>query len=108
MTASNPETAAGEIALAGSQAICPSPVARPRANRTTAHPLVLKDGRSAAPIGPETPLTRTLEFMICRVSLYQFAESATKPQMHLKSAKPLKCQKACGIFHTQLFVPSDG
>ena len=38
------------------------------------------------------------------MSLYQFAESPTKPQMRLKSAKPLKCQKSGGKFRTQHFV----
>src|ERR1700730_18540583 len=105
MTASNPETAAGAIAFAGSHAICPSPVARPRTNRTTAHPLVLRDGRSAAPLGPDTPLTRIVEFRSCGVALHQFVEAPPKPQMHLNSAKPLKCQNSWGDIRAQLFVP---
>jgi hypothetical protein len=62
----------------------------PRTSRTTVHPLVRREGRSAAPIGPETPLTRILEFMTRRLQLYQLAKRLNKLQMDLKS---LKCRK---------------
>src|SRR5580700_9653468 len=67
MTASKPETVAGAIGFAGSQETCSSVVAAPRVPsrtmRTTSYPRVLSEGRSAAPIGPETPLTRIREIM---------------------------------------------
>jgi hypothetical protein len=67
------------------------PVACRRTSRTTDHPLVLREGRRAAPIGPETPLTRILEFMTDKLPLYQFAAHTNKLQMALKSFNHLKC-----------------
>ena len=61
-------------------------------SRTTAHPLFSREGRSAAPIGPETPLTRILEFMTCRLPLYQFAVRPNKLRRDLKSLKGMKEQ----------------
>jgi len=46
------------------------PAVAPRTSRTTDHPSARSEGSSAAPIGPDTPLTRILEFM---------AENATLP-----------------------------
>lgn len=40
----------------------------------TDHPLERREGTSAAPIGPEPPLTKILEFITNRMSLYQFIE----------------------------------
>src|SRR5713226_431720 len=90
MTASKPETALGEIGFAGSHAIWSSPVTGPRTRRVTSYPRVLKGGRSAAPIGPETPLTRIREIMADRLSLYQLAAPATKFVENSKVAKRLK------------------
>jgi hypothetical protein len=41
-------------------------------------------------MGPETPLTRIREFMVRRVSLYQFGERPAKFWMDLKVLKPKK------------------
>ena len=57
-TASKPETDSGDSGCAGSQAICPFFGCPPRTNRVTSNPRALSSGRRAAPIGPETPLTR--------------------------------------------------
>jgi hypothetical protein len=65
----------------------------PRTIRTTAHPLLFREGSSAAPIGPETPLTRILEFMLCRVSLYQFAERLNKFKKRPNASKGMKEKK---------------
>jgi len=45
-------------------------------------------------MGPDTPLTRILELMILRLSLYQFVEWTNKPQTDLKRLKTLKSQNA--------------
>src|SRR5437660_11457612 len=78
MTASEPDTDSGETGRAGSQWIWPSLVAEPRTRRTTLYPSVSREGTRAAPIGPETPLTRILEIMTERLSLYQFAKRPNK------------------------------
>src|SRR6202044_1894408 len=64
MTASKPETVSGARGTAGSHEIWSSAFDGPRTSRTMEHPFVSRDGSRAAPIGPETPLTRILEFII--------------------------------------------
>src|SRR3984957_18927916 len=91
MTASKPETHSGAIAFPGSQEIWFPPVAAPRTRRVTSYPRVLREGRSAVPIGPETPLTRIREIMACR-SLYQLAERPTKLWMDLEPLKRTKLE----------------
>src|SRR5579872_4926304 len=85
-TASNPETVAGANGTAGFQAICPLsltvPLAVPRTSRTTEHPLARREGRSAAPIGPETPLTRILEFMTRDCHFNSLRGEATNCRRH--------------------------
>lgn len=49
-----------------------------------------------APIGPETPLTRILEFMMDRLPLYQLVECANKLETDLNSLKGMKCQFLIG------------
>src|ERR1700756_3989347 len=94
MTASKPETASGEIGFAGSHAIWSSPVTAPRTRRVTSYPRVLKGGRSAAPIGPETPLTRIREIMADRLSLYQLAAASTQFVANSKVSEGLKMKAA--------------
>src|SRR6185503_5439170 len=58
MTASKPETESGDRGRAGSQTIWSGPAAVFRTRQVTAAPPAFKAGTSAAPIGPEAPLTR--------------------------------------------------
>src|SRR5450755_4684284 len=92
MTASKPETHSGAIAFPGSQEIWCSPVASPRTRRVTSYPRVLRGGRSAAPMGPETPVTRIREIMADSFSLYQLAAPSTKPVANSKDSKRPKCE----------------
>src|ERR1700687_2772912 len=70
MTASKPEAESGDSGRDGSHTIWSLPVAELRTRRVTADPRALRQGRSAAPIGPEAPLTRMrAEFMIARMRL---------------------------------------
>src|ERR1035438_2457842 len=68
ITASKPETVRGARGTAGSHEILSSALDGPRTSRTMEHPFVRRDGSRAAPIGPEIPLTRILEFMIANRS----------------------------------------
>src|SRR5712691_9597399 len=58
MTASKPETDFGGKGWAGSHATCSSPDGVPRTRRMTLYPRAVSEGSKAAPMGPETPLTR--------------------------------------------------
>src|SRR5579864_4563917 len=70
-TASKPETKSGRIGVIGFHAIWPSPTVWPRTSLTTSYPRVFKEGTSAVPTGPETPLTRIREIMAGNQSMYQ-------------------------------------
>src|SRR5271165_2177141 len=96
MTASKPETVSGAIGFSGSHEIWFSPVAAPRTRRVTSYPRALSEGKSAVPMGPETPLTRIREIMADKIPLYQFAEHRNKRRTPLKALKSVKCRKAAG------------
>src|SRR5271157_1313149 len=103
MTASKPETASGAIGFAGSHgmiSVAAGLLLDPsRINRTIFAPADSSDGTSAAPIGPETPLTRIREFMTCRLPLYQFAKRLTKLQTGSKPLKGMKCTSTAQWLH---------
>jgi hypothetical protein len=53
----------------------------------TSYPRAFSEGRRAAPMGPETPLTRILEIMLTCLPLYQSSASSTKPATDSKKLK---------------------
>src|SRR5258708_26735212 len=85
MTASNPETASGASGTAGSHAICPFPVAPPRTNRTTEHPLVRREGRSEE----HTSELQSPDHLVCRLLLEKKKKAPVKQNSaNLENAIP--------------------
>jgi hypothetical protein len=71
----------------------------------TSYPRILREGRSAAPIGPDAPLTRIREIMADRMQLYQFPKRHNKLAMNLKTSKRLKWEKTRQPLLQKWFAP---